>query len=376
MTIGKLYHKIKSLLGFKTIVNKTNKRTLLYFSPDLPDFDTSSGGKRATRLLKMLSEEFDIYVFSKGLRIPRHVEYLRSSGIQVPELEEEPSFQNVDVIFFAWYNSFYAHRNILRKHPNAKIIVDSVDVHWVRENRLLGIHPKYTPSKVQANKLKELSVYQMADVVFAVTENDKQEILKELPDKQVEVISNIHIEESKSFKENYSNRILFIGGFYHFPNIGAAQYLAQSILPQVLKHNPKAELLIAGSNAPKEIIELGELPGVTYLGYVPEKELPELYDSIFVSVTPLFAGSGIKGKICESISFRRPVITNEIGNEGIDLIHERDGLICKNEEMPAYILKALNREYDFQKMTHNAWKKIEPIVGKDLVQKKLWKILS
>ncbi len=78
---------------------------------------------------------------------------------------------------------------------------------------------------------------------------------------------------------------------------------------------------------------------------------------------PLFAGSGIKGKICESISFRRPVITNEIGNEGIGLVHEMDGLICSINEMPFFIVKALKREYDFQKMTENAWKKIEPIIG-------------
>ncbi len=344
-----------------------DKRSILYFSPNLPDFDTSSGGKRAVRMLEILSEKFNIIVFSKGKHDFRHVSYLQSKGIQVfnsfRKIDLNQAKNYVDFIIFAWYNSFFQFKEVLKYFPNSKIIMDTVDVHWVREKRLLGIHPKYTQSRILSNKAKELAAYKRADVIFAVTNNDKKEIKSELPEKKIEVVSNIHVLEEPKYFDNNSNRILFIGGFKHYPNIGAAIFLAKSIFPKVLQNLPEAELIIVGSNAPSEIVELGRLPSVKFLGYVPENELKSLYGSVCVSVAPLFAGSGIKGKICESISFRRPVITNDIGNEGIGLVHEIDGLICSINEMPFFIVKALKREYDFQKMTENAWKKIEPIIG-------------
>jgi O-antigen biosynthesis protein len=360
---------------FKKTKVPNNKRAIFYFSPNLPDFDTSSGGKRAVKILEILIEKYNVFVFSKGTCEKRHVDYLQSKGITVlkslRKVDLHQAKSKVDFIVFAWYNSYYQFKGVLKYFPEAKIIIDSVDIHWVREKRLLGTHPIFSIHRIEANKIKELAAYKIADVIFAVTNVDKEEILKELPEKKVEVISNIHVLEEPEYIENHSNKILFIGGFRHYPNIGAAKFLAKSIFPKVLEKIHDAELIIAGSNAPPEIIELGSLPAVKFLGYVPENELKSIYGSVCVSVSPLFAGSGIKGKICESISFRRPVITNNIGNEGIGLLHEKDALICSMDEMPGYIVKTLNREYDFQKMTESAWKKIEPIIGLENARKKV-----
>ena len=59
------------------------------------------------------------------------------------------------------------------------------------------------------------------------------------------------------------------------------------------------------------------------IGFVEESELPTLYKNTLLSVCPLTCGAGIKGKICEAIAFRTPVLTNQIGNEGINLENEK-----------------------------------------------------
>ena len=64
--------------------------------------------------------------------------------------------------------------------------------------------------------------------------------------------------------------------------------------------------MIAGSKAPPEIQNLDQLPGVRFKGFIPEEEMDDLYKNSFLSVCPLLAGAGIKGKICESISYTSP----------------------------------------------------------------------
>jgi glycosyltransferase involved in cell wall biosynthesis len=249
-------------------------------------------------------------------------------------------------------------------------------VHWIREERLLISNSNYTKTHVEANKRKEIEAYKAGDIILAVTEQDKRHILKELPLKQVEIVSNIHRQEVNEYNDSGSNKILFFGGFKHTPNIEAVHYLVKEIFPEVLEKVPNAELIIAGSNAPREIIHLGTLPGVTFKGFIPEGELKILYDSIFISVVPLKAGSGIKGKVCESIAYRKPVITNQIGNEGIGLVHEKDALICENSEMANYIIKSMNRAFNFDDMTNNAWRKIENLIDNNKVRERLLAILE
>ena len=57
----------------RPILGTPNKNTtqrkigkILYIAQDLPDYDNSSGGKRATRLLALLAEELEVYVFTLG----------------------------------------------------------------------------------------------------------------------------------------------------------------------------------------------------------------------------------------------------------------------------------------------------------------------
>ena len=157
-----------------------------------------------------------------------------------------------------------------------------------------------------------------ADSVWAVTEVDKKAILEAIPSAKVNIISNVHQPEISIFADNGKKTLLFFGSYKHEPNISAVKILAQTIFPKVKAIFPNAQLIIAGANAPKEIIELGQLSGVIYKGFIEEADLANLYKDAFLVVAPLLAGAGIKGKICEAIAFRTPVITTPIG---LSLIH-------------------------------------------------------
>lgn len=352
-----------------------NRKRILYVSPNLPDYDTSSGGKRATRMLGLLAEEFDVYAFTLGSKPQKYIDELKKSGVivirTVDHREIQRKLPQVDTIIYAWYETYFSSAAFRHLYPDAKIIVDSVDVHWVREKRSIGIWEGLTVERVAANQAREMEAYQNADIVWAVTETDKNAILSEIPTADVRVVSNIHELVVSEYTDNQENTLLFIGGYNHYPNVSAVKILAQEIFPKVRNVVPDAKLIIAGANAPKEVKALSEIEGVIFKGFIEEDEIEKLYAQSFLTVSPLLAGAGIKGKICESIVYRTPVVTNIIGNEGINLISGQEGLISTLDQMPVLIIKALKREYDFGAMTGKAQEKLMELVGPKVVKERM-----
>ena len=367
------------IMGFKEdrlkakYLNSIKGKKILYISPNLPDYDTSSGGKRATRMLQLMAEECEVYAYARGARQQKYIDKLAS--VNVTFLAEydydkiKAQHERFDVIIYAWYYTLHESLRFKELYPEARIICDSVDIHWVREQRSLGLWEGLTQEKVDENKRSEVSAYSQADVVWAVTEPDRQAVLREIPNADVRVVSNIHDAHFTDYIADKPNNMLFFGGFNHYPNISAAKLIVEKILPVVRAAVPDAQLILAGANAPEEVIALGEVEGVNYLGFIEEEDVEKLYLSSKLCVAPLLAGAGIKGKICESIAYMLPIVTNGIGNEGIQLENERDGLITEDfDEMAQMIIGAFQGKYDLEQMAKNAQGMLFGLVGSKIVK--------
>ncbi len=359
---------------------------VLFLSPHLPDYDTSSGGRRATLMLQLMAEEFDVYVYTLGDKQKKYIDKLNSIGVTVlkgPHLSEidihtyqypEVPLQlpRVDAIIYAWYTTYFQSKYLMTLYPKATAIFDSVDVHWIREERLLGIDKSLTREGVEQNMLNEVHAYNQGKIIWAVTEEDKQNIIEEIPSADVRVVSNVHDIAVTEYVDRGQNTMLFFGGFKHTPNISAAKKLCEELLPQIRKHVPDATVVLAGSHASEEIRDLGKLPGVDFRGFIEDEDLHKLYEDCAVTVVPLLAGAGIKGKICEAIAHKLPVITNSIGNEGIELQNEVDGLVTDDyDEMVTLTVNALKRNYDFDEMTEKAQQKLLALVGPEEVKRQM-----
>jgi GT2 family glycosyltransferase len=349
------------------------RKTLVYMAPYLPDFDNSSGGKRATRMLEMLVEDFNVYVFTLGAKPEKYIRKLESQGVRVFRGESFDDFKAVvphaDFLVFSFFYTYFDCGKFLKLYPGAKIIIDTVDIHWVRHERSLGLWADLTEDEVRKKKILEIDVYKKADVIWAVTEQDKQAVLKEVPQAQVYIVSNVHALECAEYRDPGNYNLLFFGGFSHYPNIIAAKEIAYNIFPAIRQQVGQAKLIIAGANATEDIKNLGKLPGVEVLGFVEDTYLGELYRNTFLVLAPLQAGAGIKGKICEAISHMVPVATNAIGNEGIGLVNLHSGLIADdNEGLATLCINALKRQYDLGQMAVQAQQKLSGLVGPDAVK--------
>ncbi len=216
---------------------------------------------------------------------------------------------------------------IIRKiSPQTKIIIDSVDIHFIREIREAEL--KKSPElkkRALLNKEKEIATYKQADRIWVVTETDKNALSCIIIDKPIDVIPNIHekVEYKKSFEE--SSDLLFVGNFNHLPNRDAIPFFCKDIFPIILNKLPEVKLYIVGNNPPEEI-KAWSSPQVIVTGYVPD--LTPYLKKARISVNPLRYGAGMKGKIGEALSWGLPVVTTSIGAEGMGLIDGKEALIA------------------------------------------------
>ena len=350
------------------IKEKSDSLCILYTAPTLPNYDESSGGKRAYLMLKLLAEKHTIYCYSKGVSKQAHIDALEAIGIKViTRLDPVHLIERIphlDAIIAAWYYSYFPIEEVVNHFSKARLIVDSVDVHWVREERSIGKWEGLTEEKQLENKDLEIQVYEKADIVWVVSAEDRLSVLDALPSADVRIVSNIHIMKPDSYVEDKPKNILFFGGYNHYPNINAVKILANNIFPKIRNEVPDANLIIAGSKAPLEIQELGQLDGVTYKGFIEFSDIDALYADSKLTIVPLTEGAGIKGKICESIEYRTTVITNDIGNEGILLSTGEDGFVTNDyDEMATYAIDVLNDKYDLKDITAKAQEKVKTLLG-------------
>lgn len=185
-------------------------------------------------------------------------------------------------------------------------------------------------------------------------------------------ISNIHypkidISEKKDF--NKSSGILFIGSI-HEPNIDAVKYLYESIMPIVWKNIPNLEINIIGNVADKLDTQL--FPKFNFLGFV--ENIEELFIDSKIMVAPLRFGAGVKGKIGQAFEYFLPVITTEIGAEGMQLINEKHILTANDKDSFAEaILRLYNDEKLWNTLSQNSLDSLRPF-SKEHVQEILKKI--
>jgi GT2 family glycosyltransferase/glycosyltransferase involved in cell wall biosynthesis len=339
------------------IWNNKNKN-LLYFSPNAPDFDMSGGGNRLLQILTILKKKFkyNVWFLCNGYLKKHHIDAVKQLDIPIfladakndvylDQYLKEAIQQNIifNNAIFSWYDMGRQYIDIVKSYyPDIKIIVDSVDVHWLREERgrQLGAYP-IKSDLLTTKKTMEKSVYVSANVVLAVTENDKREIHKELGyGINVKILSSIH----KNYSIKIGTDILFVGNYQHQPNIQCVQncikiYKQFIGTPTYKQLKIKPKLLLVGSGLPENIIkEIDGNDSIVYLGQV--NDLRKVYSKSSLLIAPITWGAGIKCKICDAAMCGLPILTSDIGNEGINLIDQESGLIANTNK--EFVKKLIN----------------------------------
>ena len=401
ITSSKNFQRNTSTLNTILEKKKQANKKLLFITQQLPLYDRNGGDFRTYRILKQLSangHEVDLIArdtspdyftniteaerqkylddYSKNnikVNFLNHI-YLDSSGkqnkIAINKLDDLLSFKKYDGVVITWWNiALEFIPSVRRYQPNATLIVDSVDVAFLRTLRFAALSDT-NENWLEGNyvKQKELEAYKKADVVLTVTEDDKDALINEMPNAKVHVVTNVHpIGQSVN---NYSKRkdLLFVGYFKHKPNEDAAKYLVKEIFPIIQKKIPSIKLYIVGNAPSKEIKEL-QNESIVVTGFV--EDLNPYWQNCRLSVAPLRYGAGFKGKVGQSMAEGLPVVTTQIGVEGMGLNIGEEVLFSDNPvEFAELVIKAYNDEKLWSKLSINGIKKVKENWSDEIVAKR------
>ncbi len=340
--------------------------SVLVVDPFMPLHDHASGSLRLFRLLQLMrTMGFRVtYIGRNGNRQERYRRELEAMGIEAyagdPDRMAELGYQSdaprVDLpallarrrFDVAWLSFWYIGEQYLPairlNSPATRIVIDTVDVHFLRERRQAELEGQLGKMRkeLKEKKRRELAVYGQADTVVTVTEADAETLRRRGVRTPLSVIPNVHPRaDAPSPPFDARHGLLFVGNFAHTPNVDAIRWFCSDVLPRVRESLPGVRLLVVGGSAPEEVRALAS-ESIVVTGQVPAVE-PYL-DSCRVSIAPLRYGAGMKGKVGEALGRGLPVVTTRIGAEGMGLVDREHVLVADDPEALAAAVVELHSD--------------------------------
>jgi glycosyltransferase involved in cell wall biosynthesis len=361
-------------------------------SPFVPAFDREAGNQRIWTVLSFLREGgWDVTLVAKQSTSDdaRYASLLRQQGIATfiepgAELRRIITCGQFDIAVFSfWFIGVFWGLLVRTLSPSTRVLIDSIDMHFVRNARGLARAGRNDSSRVFNPSfgellLRELNVYLAADAVLTVSQKEADLINDLIGDEWLgQALPLAEMADVSPFPVDQRHGLLFIGNFKHPPNLEAAGYLLSEILPalppSLLERHP---LLIVGNALDSSLIGLaGGLEHVRLVGWVPSV-MPYL-ERARVSLVPLLHGAGTKLKAIQSLMVGTPVVSTPVGVEGLPLENERDVLVAGGVKAFASSVERLVEDDElWRRLATNGRRSIAPVHGFDAGRTRLAEIVS
>lgn len=384
-----------------------NPRRVLVVCPTMPEFDRECGSLRTYHMIETLnlagwsvtvlinnmtdSEYYARKLRQQGIMVygTRHSRYIGDEYIHDPiQLIQTMQFDLALLLF--WHIAEELIPIFRQYSPQTKLMVDSVDLHYLRSARRRVQQEKIdTQRKSYSNvfdyqyadiAMREMNAYVNADKVLTVSDKETHTLrdlfglsnhVKTLP-LHAKKPNNLHTINPLNHRG-----ILFVGNFRHPPNIDAINYFVGDILPllpaRLLQEHP---LYIVGNNAEALNIDVQKFgDGVRLIGWVPTLDVYLKHAK--VAVVPLRYGAGVKCKMIDAMSHGLPTVTTSIGAEGMALGDKEHVLIANDPQTFATaIQRVIEDDNLWQHLNKNSMDFIQENHSDTMIQNKFLDIIN
>jgi O-antigen biosynthesis protein len=348
--------------------------------------DQDSGSLRMFEMLRALRElqcKVTFVADNREYREP-YVSDIQALGVEVlyhpfvPPIDAylESHGSSYDVIVLSRATVACHYMTIAREAaPRAMLIFDTVDLHFLREERKAALDQADAASAAAAHTRKqELAAIAVADATLVVSPVEKDLLAAIIPAARVEIVTNIHVPMPgpKPFSEREG--VLFIGGFRHPPNLDAINWYVKEVLPILRRKAPGIVTTIIGSNAPPAL-QAYAAPDFVIAGYV--EDVTPYYHNAKLSISPLRYGAGVKGKVNLSMQYGVPVVATSVSAEGMYLDDGVNVLIADDADAFADAIIRLNSDGALWTMlAQNGIKNIESHFSRACAKDALQRVLD
>lgn len=305
--------------------NVAFRALVIDYATPRPDQDAGAfAAVQEMRLLQSLGFKLT-FVPENMAYMGQYTEALQRMGI---ECQYAPFFGSVheiiekrgaefDMIYITRYNVAQKYIEAIRaKAPNARIVFNNADLHFLRELRQAILQRNNDMlHNALATRDAELAVMRHVDLVLSYNEVEHAVIMSHNLDSTT-VTKCPWVVDLPPKVAGFDERkdVAFLGNFGHPPNFEAVEYFVSEIMPKLRKTLPGVRFVVYGSNATKELEALA-CEDVIIAGWV--ETVAEVYDACRVFVAPLLTGAGIKGKVLGAMAHGVPSVISSVAAEGV-----------------------------------------------------------
>lgn len=302
---------------------------------------------------------YELNFFSDGLY------YSNSTSLQdvekmVKRINQEEKY-SPGIVILQWTEMGVAIPKLKKIFPKAKFVIVEEDVHFLalyRRWKNSSGFVDYVFGYIDYIRCKriEKKCLELADLV--VVNNKKDSLLLEKNNVACSktVIAPFFINMQHVNRKYGSKDILFYGAMCRSENYLSAIWFIEKVFPKL---EPLGFRFIVVGNKPHEsLIKYDNGKTICITGFVDDVSL--YFENSLCLVAPLVAGAGIKIKILEAMSSGLPVLTNEVGIEGIFAKNETEYFFCETpEDYEKRIIELSNSVDLIKRMELNAKKFIQ-----------------
>lgn len=330
-----------------------NRRVMLMIDHYVPQPDRDAGSRNMVEVIKSLQADGWIIKFW-----PEDLCYdlfytpkLQRMGIETIYEPWAPSFDawisaygdDIDLVFLS-RPTVAPHfiKSIRQIIPDTPTIFYGHDLHSARM-RMQSRVTNDAKLAIEADSMEtiERQIWNAVDLVLYPSQEEADEVKRLEPGVEARALVPFCFDEFRSLRSPpESSAILFVAGFAHPPNIDAALWLAREILPLVRRDVPRVTLWIVGSNPTSAVKNLAN-DFIDVTGYVTDYELASKYLEARVAVVPLRIGAGIKLKVVEALHEGLPLVTTQVGAQGLEGLREAATVVDDAAELARELVRLL-----------------------------------
>ena len=197
----------------------------------------------------------------------------------------------------------------------------------------------------------EASILPLFNYTTIITIQDRDLIKSPKKDEIIVVPNGVDMQFFKPMEQEKIYDVVFTGNMSYPPNILAAKFLVNDILPILQESRNDIRILIAGA-LPHPSVKVLASESVTVSGWLDD--IRTAYASSRVFVAPMQIGTGLQNKLLEAMAMKIPSVTSDLANAALRAKADLDIKVAPSEDKQVYAKHILELLKDSELATKQA----------------------
>jgi glycosyltransferase involved in cell wall biosynthesis len=254
---------------------------------------------------------------------------------------------NPDYIILEWTGMVLLATLMNKIFPQSKLIASEHDVTYIGYERKCkyykGLKRLIWNIRLNNEKKLEIKSLSLCSIIFPHNYDNKEILISDgVLENKIKQLTPFYENMSDIKRSSNKRDLLFFGAMSREENYISAFWFIKKVMP--LLDDMDVRFVVLGGNPPK-LLKDAESDRVQVTGFV--MDINPYFTESLCFVAPLLLGAGIKVKVLEAMSSGIPVLTNDIGIEGIKATSGKEYIFCKSEVEYALAIRKIFEDMNF-----------------------------